>query len=95
MLTQISGTGRKSVQNSSESGDTSLHHDSGERPDPEGLLTAVGVCWPTVQLNKIQEIQAVAQIRAAMRQSCNQSEKCWALTHELLATHKEQREIGL
>ena len=70
-----------------------MHHDSRERPDPEGLLTAVGVCWPTVQLDKIQEIQAVAQIRAQVRQSCNPSEKCWALASELLATHKEQREI--
>lgn len=35
----------------------------------------------------------MVQIRAQVRQSCNQSEKYWALANELLATHKEQREI--
>lgn len=84
-----------SEQESERGGDTSPHRDSGERPGPEGLLTAVGVCWPTVQLNKIQEIQAVAQIVAQMRRSCNQSEECWALASELLATHEEQKEISL
>lgn len=80
-------------QESERGGDTSPRRDSGERPGPEGLLTAVGVCWPMVQLNKIQEIRAVAQIVAQMRRSCNQSEECWALASELLATHEEQREI--
>lgn len=72
-----------------------MHHDLRKRLNLEGLLTAVGVCWPTLQLNKIPEIQAVAQIRAQMRQSCNQSEKRWALANQLLATHEEQREILL
>lgn len=44
MLTQISGIGKRRVQNSGQSEEvTSLPCDWRERSDPEGLWTAVGV----------------------------------------------------
>lgn len=85
LLPSVSGMGR--------GGDTSPCCDSGERPSPEGLVSAVGVCCP--QRGSITGVTSCSTAHSPGRQFCQQPERCWATASQRLAAQETKQNLTL